>query len=434
MESRKSKKKVYVVFAADILHGGHINILSNAAKYGDVIVGLLTDKAITSYKKLPQINFKQREIVLKNIKFVKTIIPQYEIDYTKNLNKIKPDYVLHGDDWKTGILSNIRAKVIKQLKKWNGKLIEIPYTKNISSTLIKKRTLEAGNTPLNRVSKLKRLIEAKDIVKFLECHNSLTGLIIENLSYSNSKKFEEFDGMWSSSLTDSLSRGKPDNQSIDLSTRLLGLNEILDVTTKPIIFDADNGGRTEHIPYTIKTLERLGVSSIVIEDKIGLKKNSLFKNQTGVKQDSIKNFSEKIYAAKKAKKIDDFFVVARIESLILKKGKKDAIKRAEAYSEAGADAILIHSKEKNPNKIFDFSKTFLKSKFHKPIIAVPSTYSIVKENVLAKNGIRVVIYANQLLRASYPAMYNTAKKILKHKRSKEAEKNITSIDNIINLI
>jgi phosphoenolpyruvate phosphomutase len=300
--------------------------------------------------------------------------------------------------------------------------------------LIKKRTLEAGNTPLNRVSKLKRLIEAKDIVKFLECHSSLTGLIIENLSYSNSKKFEEFDGMWSSSLTDSLSRGKPDNQSIDLSTRLLGLNEILDVTTKPIIFDADNGGRTEHIPYTIKTLERLGVSSIVIEDKIGLKKNSLFKNQTGVKQDSIKNFSEKIYAAKKAKKIDDFFVVARIESLILKKGKKDAIKRAEAYSEAGADAILIHSKEKNPNKIFDFSKTFLKSKFHKPIIAVPSTYSIVKENVLAKNGIRVVIYANQLLRASYPAMYNTAKKILKHKRSKEAEKNITSIDNIINLI
>ena len=434
MESRKSKKKVYVVFAADILHGGHINILSNAAKYGDVIVGLLTDKAITSYKKLPQINFKQREIILKNIKFVKTIIPQYEIDYTKNLNKIKPDYVLHGDDWKTGILSNIRAKVIKQLKKWNGKLIEIPYTKNISSTLIKKRTLEAGNTPLNRVSKLKRLIEAKDIVKFLECHNSLTGLIIENLSYSNSKKFEEFDGMWSSSLTDSLSRGKPDNQSIDLSTRLLGLNEILDVTTKPVIFDADNGGRTEHIPYTIKTLERLGVSSIVIEDKIGLKKNSLFKNQTGVKQDSIKNFSEKIYAAKKAKKIDDFFVVARIESLILKKGKKDAIKRAEAYSEAGADAILIHSKEKNPNKIFDFSKTFLKSKFHKPIIAVPSTYSIVKENVLAKNGIRVVIYANQLLRASYPAMYNTAKKILKHKRSKEAEKNITSIDNIINLI
>ncbi len=434
MESRKSKKKVYVVFAADILHGGHINILSNAAKYGDVIVGLLTDKAITSYKKLPQINFKQREIILKNIKFVKTIIPQYEIDYTKNLNKIKPDYVLHGDDWKTGILSNIRAKVIKQLKKWNGKLIEIPYTKNISSTLIKKRTLEAGNTPLNRVSKLKRLIEAKDIVKFLECHNSLTGLIIENLSYSNSKKFEEFDGMWSSSLTDSLSRGKPDNQSIDLSTRLLGLNEILDVTTKPIIFDADNGGRTEHIPYTIKTLERLGVSSIIIEDKIGLKKNSLFKNQTGVKQDSIKNFSEKIYAAKKAKKIDDFFVVARIESLILKKGKKDAIKRAEAYSEAGADAILIHSKEKNPNKIFDFSKTFLKSKFHKPIIAVPSTYSIVKENVLAKNGIRVVIYANQLLRASYPAMYNTAKKILKHKRSKEAEKNITSIDNIINLI
>jgi len=434
MKSRKNKKKVYVVFAADILHEGHINILSKASKYGDVIVGLLSDKAVTSYKKLPQINYKQREVVLKNIKFVKSIIPQYEIDYTKNLNKIKPDYVFHGDDWKKGILSGIRSKVIKQLKKWNGKLIEIPYTKNISSTIIKKRTLETGNMPINRVSKLKRLIEAKDIVKFLECHNSLTGLIIENLNYTKSNKFDEFDGMWSSSLTDSLSRGKPDNQSVDLSTRFLGLNEILDVTTKPIIFDADNGGRPEHIPYTVKSLERMGVSAMVIEDKIGLKKNSLFKNQKGVKQDTIRNFSEKISVAKKFKKTNDFFIVARVESLILKKGKNDALKRAEAYSEAGADAILIHSKEKKPDEIFEFSKLFSKSKFYKPLIAVPSTYSIVKESELAKNGIKVVIYANQLLRASYPAMYETAKKILQHKRAKEVEKNITPIKNIISLI
>ena len=434
MKSRKNKKKVYVVFAADILHEGHINILSKASKYGDVIVGLLSDKAVTSYKKLPQINYKQREVVLKNIKFVKSIIPQYEIDYTKNLNKIKPDYVFHGDDWKKGILSGIRSKVIKQLKKWNGKLIEIPYTKNISSTIIKKRTLETGNMPINRVSKLKRLIEAKDIVKFLECHNSLTGLIIENLNYTKSNKFDEFDGMWSSSLTDSLSRGKPDNQSVDLSTRFLGLNEILDVTTKPIIFDADNGGRPEHIPYTVKSLERMGVSAMVIEDKIGLKKNSLFKNQKGVKQDTIRNFSEKISVAKKFQKTNDFFIVARVESLILKKGKNDALKRAEAYSEAGADAILIHSKEKKPDEIFEFSKLFSKSKFYKPLIAVPSTYSIVKESELAKNGIKVVIYANQLLRASYPAMYETAKKILQHKRAKEVEKNITPIKNIISLI
>ena len=434
MKSRKNKKKVYVVFAADILHEGHINILSKASKYGDVIVGLLSDKAVTSYKKLPQINYKQREVVLKNIKFVKSIIPQYEIDYTKNLNKIKPDYVFHGDDWKKGILSGIRSKVIKQLKKWNGKLIEIPYTKNISSTIIKKKTLETGNMPINRVSKLKRLIEAKDIVKFLECHNSLTGLIIENLNYTKSNKFDEFDGMWSSSLTDSLSRGKPDNQSVDLSTRFLGLNEILDVTTKPIIFDADNGGRTEHIPYTVKSLERMGVSAMVIEDKIKKKKNSLFKNQKGVKQDTIRNFSEKISVAKKFQKTNDFFIVARVESLILKKGKNDALKRAEAYSEAGADAILIHSKEKKPDEIFEFSKLFSKSKFYKPLIAVPSTYSIVKESELAKNGIKVVIYANQLLRASYPAMYETAKKILQHKRAKEVEKNITPIKNIISLI
>ena len=428
------KKTVYVAFSTDILHEGHINILKKASSYGRVIVGLLTDKAITQYKKLPHLNYSQREIILKNIRFVDKVIPQKKLDYTENLNLVKPHFVIHGDDWKTGIQSNTRKKVINQIKKWKGKLIEIPFTKNISSEKLKKRILSTGTTPDIRMSKLRRLIEAKSISRFLESHNALSGLIIENLQLVKKNNFFEFDGMWSSSLTDSTSRGKPDNQSVDISTRLNGLNEILDVTTKPVIFDADNGGRTEHFSYTIKSLERAGVSAVIIEDKVGLKKNSLFKNQKGAKQDSIRKFCNKIKVGNNSKITDNFMIIARIESFILGKSLSDAIKRANAYSKAGADAILIHSKEKNPKQIFAFAKEFKKSKFFKPMVAVPSTYSKTTEKQLIKNGFKIVIYANHMLRAAYPAMLNAAKNILKHERSSPIEKKITPIKEILTLI
>ena len=350
------------------------------------------------------------------------------------LKKLKPDFLIHGDDWKESIQKNMRKKVIKTLKIWNGKLIEVPYSNKTSTSKIHEKIKSLYFNTESRVSRLKRLIESKKIVRILEAHNSLTGLIIENLKLVKNKKFLEFDGMWSSSLTDSAIRGKPDNQSVDYSTRMIGLNEILDVTNKPLIFDADNGGRIEHLPYLIRGLERAGVSAVVIEDKVGLKKNSLFKNQSGVKQDSISNFCKKLKKVNNSRLSPDLLVVARIESLILGKSMKDALKRAEAYSQAGADAILIHSKKKNSKEIFLFARKFVKSKFYKPLIAVPSSYPIVKENALIKNGCKIVIYANQLLRASYPAMYNTARQILKFKRAKEAEKNITPIKNIISLI
>ncbi len=394
----------------------------------------MTDKAITSYRKLPHLNFYQREIVFKNIKFVKKVIPQKTLDFTENLNLIKPDFVIHGDDWRVGDLKSVRQKVIKTLKKWSGKLIEVPYTKNISSSKIKKEVLSTGTTPEIRKQKLRRLIEAKDIVKIMESHNPITGLIIENTSINKNNKFREFDGMWSSSLTDSTARGKPDNQSVDISTRLAGLNEILEVTTKPIIFDADNGGRIEHLPYTVKSLERVGVSAIIIEDKVGLKMNSLFQNQKGAAQDDVKNFCKKIQAACKAKVSEDFMVVARIESFILGKSLKDALNRANEYSKHGADAILIHSKDKHPKDIFKFAKEFKKSKFFKPLIAVPSTYSTTTEAELIKNGFKIVIYANHMLRAAYPAMVEAAKKILEYKRTSPIEKNLTSIKEILTLI
>ena len=430
----KLRKKVYIGLSADILHEGHINILKIASKLGEVTVGLLTDSAISSYKKLPHLNYKQREVVLKNIKFVKKVIPQKTLDYRNNLKLIKPDYVVHGDDWKKGIQKKIRSQVIDALKKWGGKLIEPKYTKNISSSLIKNDILKVGTSPDNRKSRLKRLMDVKDLVRIMESHSALTGLIIENINVIKKNEFLEFDGMWSSSLTDSAVRGKPDNQSVDYSTRISGLNEICEVTTKPIIFDADNGGRLEHISFMIKSLERVGVSAAIIEDKVGLKRNSLFQNQQGVKQDSIKNFCKKIKKAKEAKISNDFLVIARVESFILGKRLEDAIKRAEAYSKAGADAILIHSKDKDPKKIFSFAKKFSKSKFFKPLVSVPSSYSKTYEKNLIKNNFKIVIYANQLIRASYPAMVSTAKSILYNKRSFEAQKKISSINEIINLI
>ncbi len=430
----KKIKTIYVPMGADVIHSGHLNIINQAKKYGEIIIGLFTDSAIAEYKSFPIINFEQRYEIMKNIRGVNQIVKQDTWDYSKNLKVIKPDYLIHGDDWKIGIQRKTRTKVIQILKKWGGKLIEIPYTRSPQISHVHEKVKNNFFTIESRVSILKRLIESKNIVRFIESHNPLTGLIIENLKITYKNSFREFDGMWSSSLTDSVARGKPDNQSVDYSTRLGGLNEILDVTNKPLIFDADNGGRIEHLSYLIRSLERAGVSAVVMEDKVGLKKNSLYKNQSGVKQDSIINFCKKIRKANESKLSKDFLIIARIESLILGKKLEDAIKRAEAYSRAGADAILIHSKSKNSNEVFNFAKKFKKNKFYKPLVAVPSTYSKTHEKDLVKNGFKIVIYANHLLRAAYPAMLNAARTILANQRSYDVEKKISSIKEVINLI
>ena len=430
----KKKKIIYVPMGADIIHSGHLNIINKAKKYGEIVIGLFTDSAIAEYKTLPLINYSQRLDIMKNIKGISKIMKQDTWDYTNNLNKLKPNYVIHGDDWKIGIQKKTRLKVIKLLKKWKGQLIEVPYTKKIEIKENKKNVKSIFHNPETRVSRLSRLIGSKKIVRFIESHNPLTGLMIENLKINYKNEYREFDGIWSSSLTDSASNGKPDNQSLELSTRISNLNSVVEVTSKPVLFDADNGGRPEHLPYTIKNLERLGVSAIAIEDKIGLKSNSLFKDQKGAKQDSIKNFCNKIKIACNSRRSEDFLIVARIESFILGKNLNDAIKRAENYSKAGADLILIHSKKDTPKEIFSFASKFKKSKYFKPMVAVPSTYSKVTEKQLIQNGFQVVIYANHLLRAAYPAMQKTALSILKNLTSSEVEKEIISIKKILNII
>lgn len=428
------KNIVYVPLAADILHEGHLNILRIASNYGKVIVGLLTDAAIIQYKNLPFFDYDQRFKIVSNLKFVDKVVPQDNWNYRQILNSIKPNFFVHGDDWKKGVQSKIRLEVIKELKKWNGKLIEPKYFKNVSRIDQKKKILYLGITPDQRKLQLKRLLKVKKIIRVIESHSALSSLIVENININKNGKILQFDGIWSSSLTDSTLRGKPDNQSVDYSQRIHSLNDTIDTSLKPIIFDGDNGGRIEHLGYLVRNLEKIGVSALVLEDKKGLKINSLFQDQSKSSQDSIKKFSKKIKIVVNSRISKDFMIIARIESLILGKSLKDAINRAEQYSKAGADAILIHSKKNHPKEIFNFAKIFKKSKFFKPMIAIPSTYSETFEKELIINGFKIVIYANHLLRASYKAMYETAEKILINQRAFEIEKRITPINKIISLI
>lgn len=429
------KKTVYVGMSADLVHPGHLNILKTAAKYGEVMVGLLTDKAIASYKRIPYMEYEQRKQVIENIKGVSQVVPQETLDYVPNLRKYKPAYVVHGDDWKEGVQRETRQRVIDTLAEWGGELVEVPYTKGISSTQLNKALKEIGTTPELRLKSLRRMLQAKPLVRFLDIHNALSGLIIEHAKVVETPGgVREFDGMWGSSLTDSTAKGKPDIEAVDVSARMTTLNEVLEVTTKPIIYDADTGGQPEHFQFTVRTLERLGVSAAIIEDKTGLKKNSLFGNEVAQTQDTIESFCHKIREGKKAQATDDFMIIARIESLILEKGVDDAFERAKAYLEAGADGIMIHSRQKSPDEIFQFCERYNQLPNRKTLVAVPSSYNQVTEEELQAHGINVVIYANQLLRSAYPAMMDTAKSILTHHRSAECDERMLSLKEILELI
>ncbi len=427
-------KRVYVGMSADLVHPGHLNIIKEASKLGDVIVGVLTDKAIASYKRLPTLKFEQRKLIIESIKGVTEVVAQNELDYSINLRQIKPDFVVHGDDWKEGVQRRVRQRVIDTLAEWGGKLHEVPYTKGISSTQMNQAVKEIGTTPNIRLEKLRRLIDSKPIVRVMEAHNGLTGLIVEHTNVKVDGVVKEFDAMWLSSLTDSTAKGKPDIEAVDVTSRLHSLNDILEITTKPIIYDGDTGGIPEHFIFTVRTLERLGVSAIIIEDKTGLKKNSLFGTDVSQTQDTIEKFCGKIKAGKQAQVTKDFMIVARVESLILKQGMDDAVERSKAYIEAGADAIMIHSKEKDGTEILEYCKHFNEFEDQVPLIVVPSSYNHIYEEELIKAGANVVIYANQLLRAAYPAMVNVAKSILENERSKEVDDNCMSIKEILTLI
>jgi phosphoenolpyruvate phosphomutase len=425
---------VYVGMSADLIHPGHINILRRAAELGEVTVGLLTDPAIASYKRLPHMTFEQRRAVVESLRGVRRVVAQETLDYAPNLQRLRPDFVVHGDDWRSGVQRRTRQRVIDALEQWGGRLVEVPYTEGISSTQLNESVKQIGTTPSVRLSRLRRLLDNKPIVRILEAHSGLTGLIVENTSVSVDGRTVEFDGMWSSSLTDSTARGKPDIEAVDISSRLQTINELFEVTTKPLVFDGDTGGKPEHFTFTVRSLERLGVSAVIIEDKEGLKRNSLFGTDVAQTQSSIEDFCGRLSIGKRAQITEDFMIIARIESLILDQGVDDAVRRAEAYIGAGADGIMIHSKRESPDEVFEFCARYDKLSQRVPLVAVPTSYHQVTEAELADRGVNVVIYANHLLRAAYPQMVTVARSILTHGRSLEADPYLAPIKDALSII
>ena len=427
-------KTVYTCFCTDIIHAGHLNIIEQACKYGKVIVGALSDEALIKYNKFPTISLEERIKLYESLEGVDKVVVQNSMMYDEVIEELHPDYVVHGDNWKEGPESAIRENVLKCLASYGGELVEVGYTYNPTVKKIDRQLREKLSMPEYRRKRLRQLLEIRPVVKAIEVHSGLTGLIAEKTVVEHDGELDQFDAMWISSLCDSTAKGKPDIELVDMTSRFRTIDDVTEVTTKPIIFDGDTGGLTEHFVYTVRTLEKMGVSAIIIEDKTGLKKNSLFGTEVEQTQDTIENFSAKIRAGKNAQLTDDFMIIARIESLILERGMEDALERARAFVKAGADGIMIHSRKKDPAEILEFCDKFRQENKQTPIVVVPSSFNTITEEELAEHGVNVVIYANQLTRSAFPAMQKTAEDILRFHRAKEVDDRLMPIKNIITLI
>ena len=427
-------EKVYTCFCTDVIHEGHLNILNEAKKYGNVIVGILSDAAMIKFNRYPTITIEERKKIVEDTGFVDEIVIQDEVMYDSIIAQVKPDYVIHGDNWCSGPERAIRQNVIDNLKKYGGELIEVAYTYNENVKKIDDNIKEKLAMPEYRRKRLRQLLKICPVVKTIEVHSGLTGLIAEKTVVEHNGELNQFDAMWLSSLCDSTAKGKPDIELVDMSSRMRTIDDVMEVTTKPIILDGDTGGLVEHFVYNVRTLERMGVSAVIIEDKTGLKKNSLFGTEVEQTQDSLENFCTKIRAGKNAQRTEEFMIIARIESLILEKGQEDALERAVAYVDAGADAIMIHSRKKSPEEIFAFCDAFRKQDEDTPIVVVPTSFNSVTEAELAAHGVKIVIYANQLTRSAFPAMQNTAVEILKNHRALEVDARLMPFKEIITLI
>lgn len=415
------KKTVFMSMSTDILHGGHINIINKAAELGELTIGVLSDEVVSSYKRYPLLSCEERMKIAAGIQGVARIIKQDSIGYREVLSELRPDYVVHGDDWRTGFQAPVREECIRLLAEYGGELVEFPFTENAEYGRLEAAARAQLSIPDIRRGRLKKLLGAKGLATCLEAHSGITGLIAEKTSVIQDGAVRQFDAMWVSSLCDSTAKGKPDIELVDFSSRIKTIDEIMEVTTKPIVMDGDTGGLTEHFVYTVRTLERMGVSAIIIEDKTGLKKNSLFGAEVEQTQDTIENFCDKITAGKKALKTSEFMIIARVESLILEQGMDDAVKRAFAYIAAGADGIMIHSRRKEPDEIFEFIERFREKNSRSALVVVPTSFNAVTEEEFKARGVNIVIYANQLTRSGFPSMKKTAETILECHRAKEAD-------------
>ena len=427
-------RTVYMCFSADVLHSGHMDIIRRAAGLGKLTIGVLSDQAVASYKRFPLLPFPERKALFSNIKGVDRVVEQTELSYRNILQRLKPDIVVHGDDWREGFQMPLRTEVLDVLSSYGGRLVEFPYAQSARYRELERRSLAELSLPDSRRGRLRKLLDMKGLVTAMEAHDGLSGLIVENTAVHDQGRTYAFDAMWVSSLCDSTAKGKPDIELVDMTSRFRTIDDLTEVTTKPIIFDGDTGGLTEHFVYTVRSLEKLGVSAVIIEDKTGLKKNSLFGAEVSQTQEDIASFSAKIAAGKRAQKSLDFMIIARVESLILERGMEDALTRAFAFAAAGADGIMIHSRRKEPDEIFEFVEKFRQKDARTPLVVVPTSFHSVTEEEFKRRGVNIVIYANQLIRGAVPAMRAAAETILKHHRALEADQSLMPFGEIIRLI
>jgi phosphoenolpyruvate phosphomutase len=428
------QKTVFVVMSAEIFHPGHLNIIKVARDLGEVTVGLATDRFNARYKRLTLMSYEDRKAIVENINGVKNVIAQDTLDLAPILRELRPDYFVHGDDWKFGPLKAVRQQVLEVMQEWGGVLVEPPYTEGISSTKLNAAWRSIGATPETRIRHFRRMLEFQPVVRLLEVHNSLSGIIIERTLVEGNERDKEFDGMWYSDLTDSLAKGKPNSSFVDLTSRINTIHGILESTTKPLIVEAGNGGITEHFVSTVKTLERLGVSAVVIADKVGYEGAVFSLNGNEPVQEDVNDFARKIASGKKTQVNKDFSIITQINSLVMHEDVENALRRARVYIEAGVDALMIHSNVETLTDFFEFCRSYRNLEDKVPLLAAIPARSSLDEDQLISAGVQFIVYPDQLLRAAYTSMLNAAKTLLIQARASDVDELYAPISEICDFV
>ncbi len=405
-------KTVYVGMSADLVHPGHINLLREAASLGRVTVGLLTDRAISSYKRMPFLTFEQRRAVIEHIAFVTAVVPQDTLDYTDNLRLLRPDFVVHGDDWRNGVQAQTRRRVLDVLREWGGTLVEPPYTEGISSTALRMAAMDIGFAPGVRQRRLRRMLDCKPLVRVMQAHDGLSAHIVDRLEETTQGAPREYDAIWVDSLAGAPIRGKPDPLPFDLSSRLVTLHEILDATTKPLICNAGGAGHAAGVTAAVRTLERIGVSAIVIDTEVTDRRAVPAMAASAPPQDDMAAFIREIAAARDARVTPDFMIIARINDRTRDCGADRMMARAAAGVDAGADAVMCDSDPVNPDGIFDLCRRYRRLMNGHPLLVGLSGTEGLQEHDLASAGASMVVYTDTLLRAAREAMISAASQVL----------------------
>jgi len=402
-----SEKTVYVGMVGDMLHVGHINILKTAARLGRVTVGVLTDRAVVGYKRLPLLAFEDRVRVVESIADVAAVVPQKTLSYVENLRALRPDYVVHGDDWRYGDqVSRARAEVIATLGEWGGELVEVAYTKGISSTAIHRSGAADALFSGTRQGRLRRLLAAKPTLRIVEAHSGLSAKIAAEVRGPDGAT--GFDAVWQSGLTDAIHRGKSDGGAVDRGRRLQAVEEILDAGPLPLIYDGRAAGRPETVFDLTRALDKAGVSALCLGDRSD-------PDRTGPEMSPAETVAQ-IEAVRAACPTGAVMAISRIVVAAPGNGGSGALDRALdralALLEAGSDAVMFDSAADTAEPILDIAARLRRQRRDVPLFAAQSDRWGAPIHRFENAGIDAVVYETHLLRATVAPMRRAATALL----------------------